>query len=106
MASRFLRELTIRQLRALAAVHRDRSVTSAAKRLHLTQPAITKAMHDLERDLGVPLFHRSSSGVELTEYGILLKTRAALLIHETQRTRDALDQIRDGSTGSGKPTQR
>jgi LysR family transcriptional regulator for metE and metH len=41
MANRFQRELTVRQLRALAAVQRDRSVTAAAKRLHLTQPAVT-----------------------------------------------------------------
>lgn len=87
-------------LQAFLTVIEHKSIRAAARALHLTQPAITKAMHDLERDLGVPLFHRSSSGVELTEYGILLKTRAALLIHETQRTRDALDQIRDGSTGS------
>ncbi|MFL6837903.1 MAG: LysR family transcriptional regulator, partial [Bradyrhizobium sp.] len=41
MAGRFLRELTVRQLRALAAVQKNRSVTAAAKQLHLTQPAVT-----------------------------------------------------------------
>ena len=87
-------------LQAFLTVIEHKSIRAAARALHLTQPAITKAMHDLERDLGVPLFHRSSSGVELTEYGVLLKTRAALLMHEAQRTRDALGQIRDGSTGS------
>jgi len=39
MPGRFLRELTIRQLRALAVVQKHRSVTAAAKQLHLTQPA-------------------------------------------------------------------
>ena len=43
MAGRFSRELTIRQLRALAAVQKHGSVTAAANQLHLTQPAVTLA---------------------------------------------------------------
>ena len=48
MAGRFLRELTIRQLRALAAVQKHRSVTAAAKQLHLTQPAVTLQLRNLQ----------------------------------------------------------
>jgi LysR family transcriptional regulator for metE and metH len=69
MASRFLRELTIRQLRALTAVHRDRSVTSAAKRLHLTQPAITLQIRNLQALAGLPLMQRTSEGMLLTDAG-------------------------------------
>ena len=69
MASRFLRELTIRQLRALAAVHRDRSVTSAAKRLHLTQPAVTLQIRNLQALAGLPLMQRTSEGMLLTDAG-------------------------------------
>jgi LysR family transcriptional regulator, low CO2-responsive transcriptional regulator len=47
MAGRFLRELTIRQLRALTAVQKHRSVTAAAKQLHLTQPAVTLQLRNL-----------------------------------------------------------
>src|SRR5260370_33050532 len=69
MASRFLRELTIRQLRALAAVHSDRSVTAAAKRLHLTQPAVTLQIRNLQTLAGLPLIQRTSEGVLLTVAG-------------------------------------
>lgn len=69
MASRFPRELTIRQLRALAAVHSDRSVTAAAKRLHLTQPAVTLQIRNLQTLAGLPLIQRSGDGMLLTDAG-------------------------------------
>ena len=69
MASRFPRELTIRQLRALAAVHSDRSVTAAAKRLHLTQPAVTLQIRNLQALAGLPLIQRTGDGMLLTDAG-------------------------------------
>src|SRR5438876_4891388 len=69
MAARFPRELTIRQLRALAAVHRDRSVTAAAKHLHLTQPAVTLQIRNLQELAGLPLIQRTSDGMLLTDAG-------------------------------------
>src|SRR6202051_2972921 len=69
MAGRFLRELTIRQLRALAAVHKNRSVTAAAKQLHLTQPAVTLQLRNLQALAGLPLIQRSSDGMLLTDAG-------------------------------------
>jgi DNA-binding transcriptional LysR family regulator len=69
MASRFLRELTLRQLRALAAVHRERSVTAAAKQLHLTQPAVTLQIRNLQALAGLPLIQRTSDGMLLTDAG-------------------------------------
>jgi len=69
MAGRFLRELTIRQLRALAAVQRHRSVTAAAKQLLLTQPAVTLQLRNLQGLAGLPLIQRSSDGMLLTDAG-------------------------------------
>ena len=69
MASRFLREVTIRQLRALAAVHSDRSVTAAAKRLHLSQPAVTLQIRNLQTLAGLPLIQRTGDGMLLTDAG-------------------------------------
>ena len=69
MAGRFLRELTLRQLRALAAVHQHRSVTAAAKQLHLTQPAVTLQIRNLQALAGLPLIQRTSDGMLLTDAG-------------------------------------
>jgi DNA-binding transcriptional LysR family regulator len=69
MSGRFSRELSIRQLRALAAVHNDRSVTAAARRLNLTQPAVTLQIRNLQTLAGVPLIQRTSDRMLLTEAG-------------------------------------
>src|ERR1700730_358610 len=69
MAGPFLRELTIRQLRALAAVQKHRSVTAAAKQLHLTQPAVTLQLRNLQALAELPLIQRTSDGMLLTDAG-------------------------------------
>src|SRR5438105_7607270 len=69
MASRFVRELTMRQLRALAAVQRHRAVTAAAKQLHLTQPAVTLQLRTLQALAGLPLIQRTGDGMLLTDAG-------------------------------------
>jgi LysR family transcriptional regulator, low CO2-responsive transcriptional regulator len=69
MSSRFIRELTIRQLRALAAVQKNRSVTAAANQLHLTQPAVTLQLRNLQELAGLPLIQRTGDGMLLTDAG-------------------------------------
>ena len=69
MAGRFVRELTIRQLRALTAVQKTRSVTAAANQLHLTQPAVTLQLRNLQELAGLPLIQRTSDGMLLTDAG-------------------------------------
>jgi len=69
MPGRFLRELTIRQLRALTAVQKHRSVTAAAKQLHLTQPAVTLQLRNLQALAGLPLIQRTGDGMLLTDAG-------------------------------------
>jgi molybdate transport repressor ModE-like protein len=69
MARRFSRELTMRQLRALAAVERHHSVTAAAKQLHLTQPAVTLQIRNLQSLAGLPLIQRTGDGMLLTDAG-------------------------------------
>src|SRR6266436_1758562 len=69
MAGRFLRELTIRQLRALSTLQKTRSVTAAAKQLNLTQPAVTLQLRNLQALAGLPLIQRTSDGMLLTDAG-------------------------------------
>ena len=69
MSSRFVRELTIRQLRALATVQKTRSVTAAANQLHLTQPAVTLQLRNLQELAGLPLIQRTGDGMLLTDAG-------------------------------------
>ena len=60
-------ELT--QLRYFAAVAELQHVTRAAERMHVAQPAITKSIHRLEDELGVPLIASRGRNIVLTDYG-------------------------------------
>ena len=69
MTGHFRRDLTLRQLRALRAVHAMGSVTAAAKSLNLTQPAVTLQLRNLEALAGLPLIQRTGDGMRLTDAG-------------------------------------
>ena len=69
MPGHFARELSLRQLRALAAVHKHRSVTAAARQLNLTQPAVTLQLRNLQALAGLSLIQRTSDGMLLTDAG-------------------------------------
>jgi DNA-binding transcriptional LysR family regulator len=68
--------MDFRHIRAFIAVADALSVTKAAQRLHITQPPLTRHIHQLERELGVTLFVRHRHGVTLTQAGVQLLDRA------------------------------
>ena len=73
---------------------------AARRALGVTQPAISSIVRELEQELGVPLVVRSVKGIELTDYGSAFAIRARLIVEEIQRTRDEIEQLRLGTTGS------
>lgn len=64
--------MTLSQINCFLTVARERSITRAANRLYISQPAISKSVSALEKELGFPLFRRRDSGVALTHAGQLL----------------------------------
>ncbi len=75
-------ELT--QLRYFLEVAETQHITRSAEKLHIAQPALSQAIHRLEKDLGVPLFANRGRNIVLTEYGKYLKTHAAPLLAELE----------------------
>ena len=61
------------QLEYFYAVAKTQHVTHTAEQLHIAQPALTQSIHRLEKELGVPLFHRNGRNIALTEYGVYLR---------------------------------
>jgi DNA-binding transcriptional LysR family regulator len=64
-----MRDITIRQLQLFAAAARGGSLAAAAQACHVTPPAVTMQMHQLEMAAGLPLFERSGRSLALTAAG-------------------------------------
>lgn len=69
-------DLDLRLLRSFVAVAHSGKISSAAKQLHLSQPAVTAHLRRLEEIVGKPLISRSTRGVKLTSYGHTLRNLA------------------------------
>lgn len=74
--------MELNQLRYFLDVAETQHVTRSAERLHLAQPALTRAIHRLEEELGVPLFVPKGRGIVLTEYGKFLQSNLTPLVTE------------------------
>lgn len=84
------------RLNHLVAVARTGSFTAAAQSVGVTQSAVTKSIADLERQLGLSLFHRTSRGALLTERGRDVAERAARLLEDAR-------ELLEGSAMKGDP---
>jgi DNA-binding transcriptional LysR family regulator len=79
--------MELRSLRYFAAVAEELHFGRAALRLHMTQPPLSRAIRQLEADLGVALFERSPSGVALTPVGTWFYQDARALLDQADRLR-------------------
>jgi DNA-binding transcriptional LysR family regulator len=96
------RRLKLRHLEVLLAVAETGSMAKAAARLAVTQPAISRAIADAEHTLGVPLFERSTQGVEPTEYGRALLKRGIAAFDEIEQGVKDIEFLADPTTGEVK----
>jgi DNA-binding transcriptional LysR family regulator len=89
-----LRNATLRQLRVFGAVARNLSFTAAAKELHLTQPAVSMQVKELESSCGVPLFERVGRAIHLTEAGAELAACATGVAEQLRLAEERLEALR------------
>lgn len=87
-------------LRIFLSVAEHGSFSIAAEHVHLTQPAVSKRIANLEQELGVRLFDRISRKISLTEAGSIFQSRARTLIHELEITQSAMTSLKHGPAGS------
>ena len=92
--------IKLRHLEAFVEVARQRSVQKAADALHVSQPAVTKTMRELEESLGVAVYERDGRGIRLTNHGeVFLRHAGAALVSVKQ----GLDSVSDGRAGELQP---
>ena len=68
--------------------------------MRVAQPAVTRSLSELERELGAPLFERRARGMILTPIGQAFVRRASAVLNEVKRARDEVNQLGGGSSGS------
>ncbi|MEP6999097.1 MAG: LysR family transcriptional regulator [bacterium] len=88
--------MELRHLRYFIAVAEESTLIAAAKRLRVAQPALTRQIHDLERDIGVDLFERGPRGVELTPAGEVCLVSARHILRQVET---AIERARGSSRG-------
>jgi LysR family transcriptional regulator, pca operon transcriptional activator len=94
--------IKFRHLQTFVEVARQKSVMRAAETLHVSQPAVTKTIRELEEVLGVSLFQREGRGIVITRYGeIFLRHAGATMT----ALRQALDSVSHDSAQLGPPVR-
>lgn len=91
--------MEIRVLRYFLAVAREGSITAAANFLHLTQPTLSRQIHDLEDELGQQLLIRGSHRVTLTQQGVLFRKRAEEIIAMVDKTEEEFSAMENSVSG-------
>ncbi|MEE1866687.1 MULTISPECIES: LysR substrate-binding domain-containing protein [Pseudomonas] len=93
------RKLKLYQLVVFDQVLRSGSLVGAAQALNLTQPAVTKIIHELEAFLGAALLVRGNRGVRATELGGVVVRRAHAMLTELRSLTDEVNAYHSGTTG-------
>jgi len=88
--------MDLRNLRYFAEIAASGSVSHAAQRLGRSQPALSKSVHDLERELELQLFERAGRGLVLTSHGMALLERVRTLLHDVDAIRDQARLLASG----------
>jgi len=88
-----------RLLRHFLAVVERKNITAAADDLHISQPALTRSIRQLEKTIGTVLFERLPTGVALTRHGEVLERRARLMDLEYQHALAEIGAMKQGLAG-------
>lgn len=81
--------MTLQQLRYIVKIAECGSITTAAQQLYISQPSLSKAVSELEQEMGISIFMRSSRGVVLSEDGSKFLSYA----RQVTETADLLEQV-------------
>lgn len=95
-------EMTLKRLEYFSAVAEEGNVTRAARRLHISQPALSLQLKMLEEAIGRRLMTRTPRGIMLTSAGSALKAEAEIMLHQAQVLRNKVNTA--GERGRGTLT--
>jgi DNA-binding transcriptional LysR family regulator len=91
--------MELRQLKYFLVIAEEGSISAAARRLHLSQPPLSRQMSLLEAECGMTLFHRGSREITLTEAGRLLQRYASQMMETEDSIKDEMNDLKKGRRG-------
>lgn len=91
--------MELRHLRYFVVVAEEQNVTRAAERLHVSQPALSRQIRDLEEELGVALFQRTAKSVALTEAGKIFLNEARTVLLQAEKAVQTVRAVASGERG-------
>ena len=91
--------ITIRQLQVFEAVARQLSYTRAAEELHLTQPAVSMQIKQLESSVGLSLFEQLGKRVFMTQAGETMLRHAQTIMRHLATAREEMDELKGVDSG-------
>jgi DNA-binding transcriptional LysR family regulator len=89
----------INKIRTFLRAAETLNFSETAKQLHLSQPTVSHHIKTLEQEMGVVLFTRTNTGLQLTEAGRLLMPWARRLLHDTSNMQAMMSSIQDDVVG-------
>src|SRR5690242_19216662 len=92
--------MELRHLRYFVAVGEDQHYGRAAERLHVAQPALSRQIQDLEKEMGFVLFDRLPRGVRLNAAGRLFLTDARRILQDVDEAKLRAERIALGKAGT------
>ncbi|KXW56324.1 LysR family transcriptional regulator [Ferrovum sp. PN-J185] len=95
-----MRHATLRQLKVFETVARRLSFSRAAEELHLSQPAVSTQIRQLENHAGVPLFEQLGKKIYLTQAGETMLKHCRLIINQFREAEEAMDVFKGVSSGT------
>ncbi|MDK3023159.1 LysR substrate-binding domain-containing protein [Cupriavidus taiwanensis] len=94
-----LRKLRLRHFELLGHLGEVGTVHAAAKRMHLTQPAVSRMIQEIEEIFGGPLFDRTARGISPNHIGLALMRRCGMLVAELAAAQQEATVMRAGASG-------
>ena len=92
--------MELRHLRYFVSVGEEEHYGRAAERLHIAQPALSRQIQDLEKEIGFSLFERLPRGVKLSAAGKLFLTDVRRILQEVEEAKLRAERVAKGKSGT------
>lgn len=94
--------MDIRAIEYFVQTFKEQNISKAANTLFISQQGLSKSIRSLETELGVPLFYRTKTGVEPTEYANLILPYAQAIVSNYIQLKNSIDELGNTHTGTIK----